>query len=147
RAGRDSDYVSPRPHRAADEARRRAGERSVQADWLGRSDRGARVEARWARGSENAGDAGAAAPRPAQRALRRVCQTLRRAVARRLRALFGRGAAARERDQLWPRAAADVRSRAIAVRHRLRRRLPGDVELASGPKRRIWRDASGPTWS
>ena len=50
--------------------------------------------------------------------------TVRRAGADRLRAVRSTSAAAGQRDQLRPRAAADDRSRAVALRDQLRRRFP-----------------------
>ena len=103
--------------------------------------------ARWprrGRRSEVAGVADAPAPQPPPRAGRGVPCALRRAGAGRVRRLRRRRAAPRQRDQLRPRAAADVRSRAIALRDLVRRRFPRHLELAGVAERRLRRDAAGP---
>ena len=146
RAGGDPNHVSPRSHRAAAEARRRARHRSVQGDRLGRGDRGAGVKARRARSverSEVAGDRRASAAEPPIGAARRIRQAVWRSASNRVRPVRRRCAAASERHQLRPRSAADIRSGAGAVPHRLRRRFPRHVELAGRAECGVWRDASG----
>ena len=122
---------------------RGAGE--FTARHLGRGDRRADRAARRARRGRRSEVARLpdAAPRPQARAGVGIRREIRRAGADRLRAVRRRRAAAGERDQLWPGAAADDRSRALGLRDRVRRRLPRHVELAGRAERRLRADAAG----
>ena len=84
-----------------------------------------------------------AAPRPPAGAGGGVPAAARRAGAGGLRVLRRRGLPPRQRAQLRPLPAADLRSRAIALRHRLRRRLSRHLELAAGAERRLRAHAQG----
>ena len=114
---------------------------------MGRGDRRAGRPSRCARrrpGPEIARVPHPSAARPAARSRRRIPQPVRRPGSGAVRAVRRRSAAPGERDQLRPRAVAHVRPRAIALRHRVRRRFSRHVELAGGAERRVRRDAAGP---
>ena len=124
RAGGDSGHLSPGPHHAALEAEWRARAGKVRCDLLGRRDCGARVAARHARGGgqpEVARVPDSLPSQPSERTGRSVPGGVWRPWRHPLRAVQRRCAAARQRAQLRPRAAADVRSAERAIRPQLRR--------------------------
>ena len=134
RPGGDSGHLSPRPHHAAAEAIGQPRRGQVPGRLVGRRDRGAggpaghagrrrAISARWRCW---------AAARGGHRALvvQQFLAQFGAPAAGHLGAVRRRRGAARQRAQLRPRAAADVRPGQCAVRHQLRRRLPGHLELA-----------------
>ena len=148
RPGGAAGHLSPRsPHRAA------APQRRARQRQLRRRCRGTTRWPIWPAGSMRwsaQGQAGAIAflgrPRRGRRPalVAEFLQPARRAGAGRLRALRRRGVPPRQRAQLRPLPAADLRPGAIALRHRLRRRLPRHLELAAGAERRLRPHAPGP---
>ena len=131
---------------ASAQAHRRARQRPVSGNQLGRSDGAARVATRRSRrGRQSAGARvpEAAIGRPPRRSGRAVPRSVRRAAGARLRAVRRRCPSSRQPGELRPSPAADVRSREDPLRHLLRRRLPRHVELARRAERRLRTDAAG----
>ena len=146
RSGGDSGDLPPRSHHAAAQAQRRSRRAATT-----RPSPGTRRSRSWCRGSTRSTTAGT------QKTL--ACLTRSRghraalldmflarfgAPAPSLRAVRRRRAAPRQRAQLRPRAAADVRPAERAARDRLWRRLPRHLEFAGVERAGLRRDAPGP---